>query len=411
MKTFVSISCLTLALLCGCHEDKMVLPSPATVSTSFGANDTSYVELNPLWDSAYLGLPLAAPADLCLGSDGTLFLADEGANRIHALNKAGRVMSGFGLEQLDDLSAPRGVAIDSKLNLLVVNGTNKLYIWNQFLNRVQIDSVAESGLYWDRNANALVTLTLAEYRQRLAEGADLRLRRYLFRSDPALIAAATTLRLAYADAEAASVFNGVAAGKYGEESIYLTDSANDRIIQLLLVPELACKTRERYLLYSYTAVLQKSVAVYGSGSGTVDDPYAIATDSEENLYFTQLGGNFRLQRLNALTFAPRYVLYQHEIMDLDRFRSPYDVAMDEAGSIFVLDGDEGTVAKFANSGMRAGQQLSLGKKGLALARFNQGRGLLVSENVVYVVEQGARCIRRFQYSVSDSDIPDDEKKP
>jgi len=69
------------------------------------------------------------------------------------------------------------------------------------------------------------------------------------------------------------------------------------------------------------------------------------------------------------------------------------------------------VSKFANSGSKAGQLLSLGQKGLALASFNDGRGLLASDDVVYVVERGAKRIRRFQYSVSESDIPDDEKEP
>jgi len=98
-------------------------------------------------------------------------------------------------------------------------------------------------------------------------------------------------------------------------------------------------------------------------------------------------------------------------MDLGRFVKPYDVALDDREGIFVLDGESGTVSKFANSGSKAGQLLSLGQKGLALASFNDGRGLLASDDVVYVVERGAKRIRRFQYSVSESDIPDDEKEP
>ena len=58
-----------LALFWGCEENKMPLPSPRSASTSFGANDTSYVELNPVWDSAQLGVPLDAPGDLTISID------------------------------------------------------------------------------------------------------------------------------------------------------------------------------------------------------------------------------------------------------------------------------------------------------------------------------------------------------
>jgi len=400
-----------LALFWGCEESKMPLPSPRSANTSFGANDTSYVELNPVWDSAQLGVPLDAPGDLTISMDGTLFLADEGAGRIHAFSKAGNLLSGSGLDGLV-LESPRALAVDSKLNLLIVNGTNRLFVWNQFLNRVRIDSVADAGLYFDRETGQEITLTFAELRERLAAGGTQpHLRHYLFRHDPARVAEARGIYPVYADPEPSARFNGVAAGKYGEETVYLTESNFDRIVQLLLVPDLALKGQNRTVLFHYTAELKSNVAVYGSGSGTVDDPWSITTDDDENLYFTQLGGNFRVQKLLAGSFSPRYVLYQHAIMDLGRFVKPYDVALDDREGIFVLDGESGSVSKFANSGSKAGQLLSLGQKGLALASFNDGRGLLASDDVVYVVERGAKRIRRFQYSVSESDIPDDEKEP
>jgi hypothetical protein len=400
-----------LFFLYGCEEIKMPLPSPGNVNPSFGANDTSYVELNPVWNSAQLGLSLVAPGDLTIGADGTLFLADEGTGRIHALSKAGHVLTGDGLDNLT-LPAPRSLAMDSKLNLLIVNGTNQLFIWNQYLNKIRIDSVADEGLFFDRDTNALVTLTFAELHQRIAAGGSVpALRHFIFRSDPERIAAARAIYPVFQDPHPAAQFNGVAAGRYGEETIYLTESTEDRIVQLLLVPDMALKGVDRTVLFHYTAVLQATVAVYGSGSGTVDEPWSITTDGDENIYFTQLGGNFRVQKLSAGTFTPRYVLYQHAIMDLDRFAKPYDIALDEADNIFVLDGGSGMVTKYANSGSKAGQLVSLGQKGLALASFADGRGLLVSDDVVYIVERGARCVRRFQYSVSESDLPDDDKKP
>jgi len=412
MKNHFAILLLgALLLASGCSESKMPLPSPASLSTAFGANDTSYVELYPIWDSAYLGVNLQAPGDLTISADGTLFLADEAANHIYALSQAGRLLTGFGSNGLEAIAKPCGLAMDSKLNLLIVNGTPQLFIWNQYLNRVTLDSVADTGIYYDRVKNETLQLTFAELRQRVAEGGSMpTLRRFLFRKDPERIAAARQIYPAY-QADAGSQFNGVAAGKFGAETVYVTESNFDRIVQLVLVPNLALKGTDRTVLFQYIALFQKTIAVYGSGSGTVDNPWAITTDSDENIYFTQLGGNFRVQKLTANVFTPRYVLYQHAIMDLERFAAPYDVTLDGSNNIFVLDGGTGSVSKFANTGVKAGQLLSLGQKGLALAKFNQGRGLLVSEDVVYVVERDTKSIRRFQYSISESDIPDDEKKP
>jgi hypothetical protein len=401
-----------LVFACGCEETKMPLPSPKSISSSFGANDTSYVELFPLWNRAFLGIALEAPGDLTIGADGTLFLADEGASKIYALSKSGQIITGSGLDGLNAVTAPRGLAMDSKLNLLIVNGTNQLFVWNQYLNRVRIDSVADSGVFFDREKNEHITLTFAELRQRVAAGGSIpQLRHYLFHSDPERIAAARAIYPVYQDPQTAAQFNGVAAGKYGEETVYLTESNFDRIVQLILIPDMALKGVDRTVLFHYTAELLNTVAVYGSGSGTVDDPWAITSDGDENIYFSQLGGNFRVQKLSAGTFAPRYVLYQHAIMDLNRFSAPYDVALDGSDNIFVMDGGTGTVSKYANAGAKAGQLLSLGQKGLAQVQFNEGRGLMVSDDVVFVVERGAKCIRRFQYSVSESDLPDDDKTP
>ena len=96
-------------------------------------------------------------------------------------------------------------------------------------------------------------------------------------------------------------------------------------------------------------------------------------------------------------------------MDLGRFVK-LTMWLDDREGIFVLDGESGSVSKFAIPVPRPGSCFSRAK-GLALASFNDGRGLLASDDVVYVVERGAKRIRRFQYSVSESDIPDDEKEP
>ncbi len=398
--------------LTNCDFQKMPLPSPQAKSVAFGANDTSYVELNPIWDQTTLGIALNAPSDIIMGPDGIIFLANEGNDQIIALSRAGQVLSEHGLGSVSAVPHPRGLAIDSKLNLLIANGTDKIYCWNQYLNFVTIDSVADVGVYYDAAKRDTVHLSFSQlYFWQQQHASIPRLLYYLFEKNEAKAKMAQSTFVFYQHQSSDAVFNGIAAGKYGSERVYATDYATDKIIQLRLQADLAVKTKDGQVLHRYVGVYARDIATYGSGAGTVDDPWSIVTDRDENIYFTQLGGNFKVQKLMANTYTPKYVLYQHDIMDLNRFITPYDLALDEVGNIFVVDTDRGCVSKFGNSGNKAGQLLSLGKKGLAITTFNDPRGIIVRDQIVYVVERGANRIRRFQYSVSDSDVPDDNQKP
>jgi hypothetical protein len=98
-------------------------------------------------------------------------------------------------------------------------------------------------------------------------------------------------------------------------------------------------------------------------------------------------------------------------MDLGRFKSPYDLALDDVNNIFVVDAEQQRVFKFFNSGPYAGDLADLGEKGLATATFADPRGIIAAENIVYVLESGQNRIRRFQYSVSDEDLPEVDVEP
>ncbi|MBN2354959.1 hypothetical protein JXO59_02540 [candidate division KSB1 bacterium] len=396
-----------------CNYDKMPLPSPKTPATSFGANDTSYVELNPIWDQSILGAALNAPGDIIMGPDGVIFLANTGNDQILALSRAGHLLTDHGLGGIGPLPHPNGLAMDSKLDLLIVNGGHTIYCWNQYLNFVTIDSVAVVGVYFDSAGKDTVHLSFQQLNDRRQQQ-DIpipELLYYIFEKNDETAEAAQKLYVFYEHDDQTASFNGVAAGKYGSEWIYATDLALDKIIRLQYAADMAIKTTDGQICLRYIGIYNKDIANYGSGSGTVDDPWTIITDRDENIYFTQLGGNFKVQKLAAQTYIPKYVLYQHDIMDLGRFVAPYDVALDDAENIFVLDTGVGSVFKFANSGSIAGELLPLGSKGLAVARFKDAKGIMAQDQIVYVVESGENCIRRFQYSVSDADLPDDNKTP
>ena len=397
-------------VLTACSQDKLPLPVPKVKPTSFAANDTNYVELSPIWDASNLGYAFAEPQDITVGPDGIIFVADKGNDRVVALSKAGEILTSHGLGAIEGIPGPMGVTIDSKLNLLVTNGTDTLYGWNQYFNYVGIDSVAERAVFTIQGEDTV--LSFRQVVEMAAAGEPVPdVRSPLFEKDEALIAQATSVYPIYVDKQEDAQLNGVAAGRFGSNVIYVTESNYDRITRIRLVPRLAVKTRQGAVLFQYQGVRERDVATFGSGAGTVDDPWGIATDREENIYFTQLGGNFRVQKLQAQTYAPVYVLYQHDIMDLNRFVAPMDIDLDDQGNIFVVDRDLRKVFKFGNAGRKAGQLLDLGTRGLAVTEFANARGILADEDIIYVVESGRNRIRRFQLSISESDIPDDDKKP
>jgi len=402
----------TILILAGCMQDKYPLPSPQSAPVSFGANDTSYIELQPIWDAAHLATPLSYPVDIVSGPDGLIFVADQNNNRIVTLSKAGIPVYDRGFDRLQGIARPCGLAIDSKLNLLIVNNSDTLYCWNQYLNSVDLDSVAVSGVFIDPQTGNPVELTWNQVVDRLLAGeAFPRIVRLNFSKDNDLIEQAIGIYPLFIDPNQSAAYAGVASGPHGAETLFVSDSYSDRIFRLRLVPRLVFLTKSGNTVVQYRAVFTGDIATYGSGAGTVDTPGALAGDRQGNLYFTQLDGNFLVQKLKAPDFSPQYVLYQHAIMDLERFSMPYDIALDDEGDIFVMDTGAGRVYKFDNSGKNAGQEIDLGDRGIATQIFTDARGIMATNKVVYVAESGKNRIRRFQYSVSDDDLPDDDKKP
>jgi hypothetical protein len=412
MKKFLYIAFLfVLFVSMACDQEKLPLPVSNITPTSFGANDTSYIELFPVWNSEHLGYSLSQPQDIIIGPDGLIFLADKGNNRVLTLTKAGDRVNRDGLGSLEP-SHPQNLAIDSRLNLFMTNQSDTLYGWNQYLNSVAIEKVAESGIFYDPETQETITLTIFEYSLRVAQGnTSLQPQELNYTTDSDAIQRVKQIYPVYVAQESGSQFNGVTAGPYGQFNVYISETTYDKIIQIQLIPERIVMTANGTMLFQHRGLFMNNPVSFGSGAGTADHPYSLLTDREGNLYFSQLGGNFRVQKLFQGSYSPAYVLYQHDIMDLNRFETPYDLSLDDDGNLFVVDAASRSVSKFDNSGQGAGNLMNLGDKGLAVTEFDNPRGIMISENIVYVVESGKNRIRRFQYSVSDSDLPDDDKKP
>ncbi len=404
---YIIIAILLVLMAASCEYSKMPLPVANSSSSGFGANDTSYVELNPVWDATFLGNTLSHPTDITIGPDGYIFIADEGNDRILVVNQSGEQMTQNGLGNLNNIPAPSGIHIDAKLNLYATNGSNTVYAWNQYFNTVSIDSVSDRIVIKNYTTGDTLHVTLAEAYSGEDAFPGYQFQSILFEGYSADKHPIRDVYTFYKDTQAGTQINDITS--IGDD-LYATDSGNQRIIKIALIPAWFVKTSEEFVLLHYRGAFSSNAVTYGSGAGTVDTPWSIVSD-DDNIYFSQLAGNFLVQKLSAEDFTSQFTLYQDAIMDLNRFVEPRAIALDETGDLFVMDTGSQKVQKFFNTGTRAGQVADLGERGIAVTEFNDARGLMVSDQVIYVVESGENRIRRFQYSISDEDIPDDEKQP
>lgn len=362
----------------------MPLPAVQSSPESFGANDTSYTHLNPIWDTATIGyhpIKPMTPADIAIGEDGYLFVADSANNQIITISKSGYLVAHQNLDVIAPITGPIGIDIDSKLNLLIVNGSDTIFVWSQYLNNIGVDSIL-IGVTNDTNL--------------------------IFSADAARVDSVLAIHPFYVDENKNSSFQGVAFGPAKDNIVFVTDNGNNRILKLGIEFSGAVKLKNGRIHPTFRGVYQQNVATYGSGAGTVDNPRGITVDADENIYFTQLGGNFFVQKLKkqGTQYISSYTLYEDPIMDLNRFAGPCDIALGKNNAIFVLDTKIGRVYKFFNKGNKAGRVANLGKTGLVEAIFNQPRGIAISdEEIVYIADTGNHRIDRYQFSVSETDLP------
>jgi hypothetical protein len=133
---------LCLLVSSGCIE-KMALPSEIdTDDIEFSAGDTTYLLLSPIWDESY---GFQTPIEISIAQDGHIFVADSAAHSIFVLKQDGDVLPEF--QSLHNISiennvvSPIDVDIDKKMNVFFIDGSNKVYVWNQYWNDVGIDSL------------------------------------------------------------------------------------------------------------------------------------------------------------------------------------------------------------------------------------------------------------------------------
>ncbi|NOZ74338.1 MAG: hypothetical protein GXO90_03030 [FCB group bacterium] len=369
----VSLSLLILSLLLwGCVKLSPLASLTQDNTDNFGAGDTTYIQINPVWDETF---GLDSPVEISLARDGHLYVADSSAHSIWVLDRSGNKLPGFDmLEQIQvpetsDLLVPIDVDVDSKMNVLFIDGSNRVYVWNQSWNTLGIDAYAESGNFIEDGTGNTIFATAgsAEWVE-LANNPDWTLNNIQWSQSSVVLDSMLkphvlfdgswlvnqTADLYYSSDD--SRFSALSATEGNDNFFFAADQAQDRIIKIKLEHALWVRTPDGDEFWTHRGVFGGTIAQYGTGSGTVNNPVGMDVDYTGSVYYAQLGDYFSVHKIRPVitggytTYSSVFQPGVNNIMDLGRFDRPLDVAVDRNQMIYVANSRAREIQVFSHDG-------------------------------------------------------------
>ena len=414
---------LFLALLIlGCIE-KMTLPTAINTNTEFAAGDTTYLIVNPVWDETY---GFVAPIEISIAPDGHIFVADSGANCIFVLDQSGNVLSGYDdlkdLDIIDDnVVSPIDVDVDQKMNIYFIDGSDRIYRWNHYWNNVGVESFAAAAVFLNTETGDTTRLDyqdpqwfeLLNHPEWIMNSIEWSNEQTVIDSilGPHVFFEGSWARNTFADLYYESEnnsFSGIAATLDSDNYIYAQDYHHNRIIKIILERSQYIQLSNGEFVWVHSGTFGQTVIAEGTGAGTVNVPLGIDVDYAGNLYYSQGGEFFSVHKVRPVVTGS-YTVYQsvfqegtNEIMDLFRFGSPADVAVDLNQNIYVANTGGQEIQVFNSNGQlfkKAGVEevtvdttmwVTHGNTDVEVDTFivKEMKGLLISPQAVTVDKRG-----------------------
>ncbi len=460
---------LLFAFGLGCGEQPD-LPSNVNVRVGdFGANDTSFVRVRPDWDASN-GYTWNLPSDIQVGRDGLIYVVDYTADsgRVVQMTRSGSVVRNNLFESIADTTRKIfGIGQDSKLQLYMVNGTDKIYAWNQVHSLNTIKEIYQLVILEHLETGEIDTVDLLStpvWHLDPSYLEDYYPIEIISTSHPDSIRQITEGYVFYSDTTSLSgaQFTDVSSGVDYSSNVYVTDRNSDRIIELTAMPVRIVEFSDGNLGFTFTGVYNfNQVVGFGQGQGSTNNPTSIVNESAGGsntaVYFTQTSGNFLVQRVYGVGSNWFFDLAatpegEPEVLHLNYFGSPHAIAVGEKdsrglGLFYIADSTQNRVPAFHPNGflfrevaaeerlidLQTGQDLaSIIEAGsldfnqalnpdlsydfiaendttisLYLPILNGPKGVATIEGVVFIADTGNNRILRFQRTDSDSYIPNE----
>ncbi|MCH7764128.1 MAG: hypothetical protein IIB95_10370 [Candidatus Marinimicrobia bacterium] len=344
--------------------EKMLLPDSLGDNTKFSAGDTTYLLIQPIWDES---MGLQSPVEISIALDGHVFVADTGAKSIFVFSQNGDLLDGF--EELQNLSiTPIDVDIDQKMNIYFTDGSQEIYVWNQFINDVGVEEMAISGSFYNESAGSVtidafstdwfVYLNHSDWTLEYVNWGtpqnviDSLLAPHIFYDGANPVHSFNDI---YYESESSS-FSGLSATGNASNFIYALDHNHNRIIRIDLQRTHLLKLSNGDEIWTHRGVFKSSVSETGTGAGTVNKPTGIDVDYAGNIYYAQTGDFFSVHKIRPVA-SGTYTIYPsvfqqgiNDIMDLFRFSNPADVAVDNNQFVYVANTEAQEIQVFDSDG-------------------------------------------------------------
>ena len=424
MITILRFTSFLLCILIYSCMDRFVIPENIQSSDpdSFGAGDTTYLLLQPVWNS---DRGIDKPVEISIAQDGRIFVADEAKQSILVFDQNGNRPEGFEdlLSLVDEdniVIAPIDVDIDKKMNVFYIDGTQRIFAWNQYWNERGISGISSTGRFV-HNQTGVDTILISgnEIWLSYLNDQNWSLVDVEMSQNETIIDSLMKPHLFYDGNQSmnkyldtyyksdSSRFTAITAPSDEQNMVFVTDNYGGynnqyRIIQIDFFKSLLLELAGGDTVWAYTGRYGATIKGYGTGAGTVNRPSGIDVDYQGNLYYTQEGDYFPIHMISpnlAGDFAVYTSGFQPEaddIMDPSWFSSPVDIAVDNNRNSYIVDQMNSDITVFNSNGSffkKAGyinENEKIMANPVALAVDNRG--------ILYVCDSQNGAIYRFKLS-------------
>ena len=428
------INIFFLILFCSCME-RFAIPDDIQKSgqDTFGAGDTTYLMIQPIWNSEQ---DVVNPVEISIAQDGRIFVADEGQSSILVFDQSGNQPDGF--EDLRNLVdnhnneiTPIDVDIDKKMNVFYIDGSQRIFVWNQYWNEVGINKVSSSATFVHFQSGAdTIAYAGTEGWLSLLNDSNWEIVESEMITDLLLIDSLLKPHLFYDGANEmnmyldtyyqsdSSKFTGLTTPSGEENMIFVTDNYGGynnqhRIVQIDFFRSLILELSGGDVVWAYEGRFGSTIKGYGTGAGTVNSPTSIDVDYLGNVYYTQSGDYFPIHMISP-NLSGDFAVYNSgfqpeadDIMNPSLYLYPVDIAVDNNRNSYIVDQQSSDITVFNFNGSffkKAGyinETEKIMNDPVALTVDNKG--------VIYVCDSDGGAIYRYKLSNSlDEDLNPEE---
>ena len=389
---------------------------------TFGAGDTTYLMIQPIWNSEQ---DIVNPVEISIAQDGRIFVADEGQSSILVFDQSGNQPDGFEdlrnlVDNYNNEITPIDVDIDKKMNVFYIDGSQRIFVWNQYWNEVGINKVSSSATFV-HSQSGVDTIAYAgtEGWLSLLNDSNWEIVESEMITDLLLIDSLLKPHLFYDGANEmnmyldtyyqsdSSKFTGLTAPSGEENMIFVTDNYGGynnqhRIVQIDFIRSLILELSGGDIVWAYEGRFGSTIKGYGTGAGTVNSPTSIDVDYLGNVYYTQSGDYFPIHMISP-NLGGDFAVYNSgfqpeadDIMNPSLFLSPVDIAVDNNRNSYIVDQQSSDITVFNFNGSffkKAGyinETEKIMNDPVALTVDNKG--------VIYVCDSNGGALYRYKLS-------------